>query len=499
MSLLYMCLAIVNMSFFTIMIYENQIDLITENGKYHIKERTEDFIASLKKISDEMGNKKIFHLENKDEVVKEVATMIQTKLTKGDTLVIFNETGNVLFKSDEAIEISKNDIVNGITAITNLDYSGRQIYSTIDEKNFLISFYIPYKLYLLGDSIMLMKIEIREFQERLKDLYFLIFVILGFLALFHVAFAIIFQRMFLRPIQILHEKSTEISRGNLEARADLKRDDEIGELGTAFNSMADSIQEKIVTLQRQHDQMEYEMKVARGVQQLIYPQKQNDRKFSFTAYHRAFALVSGDYHDVIRLSDSSAGFILVDVSGHGVPAALVTMVVKEIFNRAAPLYNNPADLFRYMNNEIIELLTKEDTMGIYFTAIYLMINAQNVLSFCSAGHQDAYILKTGLRKILTIKASSGPLGISTDMNGMYNTSTVNLEAGDKILLYTDGIVEAQNTEGARYGTDRLLTSFKKAYATSGDLIMKALVNDLKSFMTTAELKDDATIILIEVK
>src|SRR5208337_3308235 len=142
------------------------------------------------------------------------------------------------------------------------------------------------------------------------------------------------------------------------------------------------------------------------------------------------------------------GFILVDVSGHGVPAALVTMVIKEIFNRAAPLYDNPADLFRYMNNEIIELLTKEDTMGIYFTAIYLMINEQNVLSFSSAGHEVAFVLKTGLRKIASLKASGGPIGISTEMNDMYTTATVKLDAGDKILLFTDGIVEAQNPEGA---------------------------------------------------
>ena len=499
MSLLYMCLAVVNMSFFTIMIYENQIDLITENGKYHIRERTEDFIASLKKLSDEMGDKKIFHLANRDEVIKEVAGMIQTKLTSNDNLVIFNETGTILFKSKPSIELSKNDIANGITAIANLDYSGRQLYSVIDEKNFVISFYIPYKLYLLGDSIMLLKIEIREFQSRLRDLYLMILVILGFLAVFHVAFAIIFQRLFLRPIQTLHEKSLEISHGNLEARADLKRDDEIGELAMAFNGMADSIQEKILTLQQHHDQMEFEMKVASGVQQLIYPPMQSDRQFNYTVYHQSFALVSGDYYDIIKLGDSKTGFILVDVSGHGVPAALVTMVIKEIFNRAAPLYDDPADLFRYMNNEIIELLTKEDTMGIYFTAIYLMINEKNVLSFSSAGHEVAFVLKTGLRKIASLKASGGPLGISTEMNDMYTTATAKLEAGDKILLFTDGIVEAQNPEGARYGTEQLLSSFRKVYTSPGDLIIKTIIDNLQSFMATRKLKDDATILLIEVK
>jgi phosphoserine phosphatase RsbU/P len=499
MSLLYMCLAAVNMSFFTIMIYENQIDLITENSKYHIRERTEDFIASLKKLSSEMGDKRIFHLENRDEVIKEFASMILTKITSNDSLVIFNETGTILFKSKPSIEISKNDIANGITAITNLDYSGRQVYSTIDEKNFVISFYIPYKLYLLGDSIILLKIEIREFQSRLRDLYIMIMVILGFLAIFHVAFAILFQRLFLRPIQTLHEKSLEISHGNLEARADLKRDDEIGELATAFNTMADSIQEKIITLQHHHDQNQLEMRVASGVQQLIYPQIQSNQQFNYTLYHKSFALVSGDYYDIIKLGDSKTGFILVDVSGHGVPAALVTMVIKEIFNRAAPLYDNPADLFRYMNNEIIALLAKEDTLGIYLTAIYLMINENNVLSFCSAGHEEAYILKSDIQKIASLNASGGPLGISPDMNSMYTTVKAKLDAGDKILLFTDGIVEAQNLEGVRYGTDQLLSSIKKVYTSSGDIILMTIIDDIQSFLVSGTFKDDATLILIEMK
>src|SRR4030042_5638676 len=215
MGLLYMFLAIVNMSFFTTIIYENQIDLITENGKYHVKERTEDFVAALKKLSSEMGDKKIFHFKNRDEVIKEVARIIQTNLTRDDSLVIFDESGSVLYKSSPSLELTKNDIANGITAITNLEYSGRQLFSTIDEKNYVMSFYIPYNLYLLRDSIMLMKIEMRDFQKRLWDLYLMILVILGFLALFHIIFAVVFQRILIRPIQILNEKSMEIGRGDL--------------------------------------------------------------------------------------------------------------------------------------------------------------------------------------------------------------------------------------------------------------------------------------------
>jgi sigma-B regulation protein RsbU (phosphoserine phosphatase) len=500
MGLLYMFLAIVNMSFFTTMIYENQIDLITENGKYHVKERTEDFVAAIKKLSSEMGDKKIFRLKNRDEVVKEVARMIQTKLTKDDSLVIFNESGAVLYKSNPSIEVSKNDITNGITAITNLEYSGRQLYSTIDQKNYVMSFYIPYNLYLLGDSIMLMKIEMHDFQKRLWNLYIMILVILGFLALFHIVFAIIFQRMLIRPIQALNEKSKELGRGNLNARVVIKRDDEIGDLGAAFNIMAESIQEKIISLQRHNDRMAMEMNVASGVQQLIYPQVQNDRNLNYAIYHRSFAPVSGDYYDIIKMDDSRTGIILVDVSGHGVPAALLTMVIKEIFNRMAPEQADPAELFRNINTEIINLLTKDDTStGIYFTAIYVLIDESKMLSFINAGHEQAIVVKKNLHKIGRLSASGGPVGISTEMNDQYVTATMTLELGDKIILFTDGIIEARNGEGTQYGIERLLTSVRNIYASNSEMLLKSVIDDFQSFVGKTEMKDDATMIVIEVK
>jgi phosphoserine phosphatase RsbU/P len=500
MSLLYLFLAIVNMSIFTIMIYENQIDLITENSKYHIKQRTEDFIASLHKLSVETGDKKIFHLDDREEVIKEVSGIIHNKLIGRDSLIIFNEEGTVLHKSRPDLKLSKQDIKNGITAIANLDYSGRQIYSTVDEENFVISFYIPYSLRLVGDTIMLLKIEMRDFKRRLWDLYRMIIVILAFLAIFHVAFALLFQRMFIRPIQTLHQKSIEISRGDLGARADIHKDDEIGELGLAFNSMADSIQEKIITLQRQRDQMEEEMDVASGVQQLIYPKIQNDKRFNYSIFHKSLAKVSGDYYDIMRLEGLRTGYILVDVSGHGMPAALVTMLVKEIFNQAAPLYENPADLFRYMNREIIELLTREGIhLGVYFTAIYIMIDEKNVLSYCNAGHEQAMVLKSAMRKLVPLSATGGPLGISAKMDDLYATSALKLEKGDKIILFTDGIIEARNPEGREFGMTGLNNSIKKHFAAPGDHMMKGITDDLDAYVGKAGLKDDATIFLIEVK
>ncbi|OHD70537.1 MAG: hypothetical protein A2W19_09025 [Spirochaetes bacterium RBG_16_49_21] len=501
--LLYLFLAVVNMSFFTMMVYENQIDLITENSKYHVKELTEDLVSSIKKLSADMGKGGILPLKDRDNAVREIAGLIKTKILNKDktaNFIIFNETGTLLYQSRPDFTLSKSDIKNGITAITNLDYSGRPFYSTVDEKSYTISFYIPHKLAFLGDSIMLLKIEVKELKNRLDELYILILVILCCIALFHVVFAVIFNRMFIRPIQSLHGKSLAISRGDLDARAEVQRSDEIGELGNAFNSMADSIREKINSLEFYNQMMEDELDMAGGVQKLIYPALDGDRRFNYAIYHKSLGKVSGDYYDIFNFSDSGIGCLLVDVSGHGVPAALVTMVVKEIFNRDARAHADPADLLRYMNTEILKLLIKDGMLaGIFCTAVYLVIDKNNVLHCCNAGHQQVLIVKPKKMKLSKISASGGPIGISEEMNDFYKSGATRVESGDKIIMFTDGIIEPMNHKGDQFGIEGLQASIRKSYMAPGKTIVQTIIDDLTAHIETEELKDDATIFLIEVK
>ncbi|MBN2160503.1 MAG: SpoIIE family protein phosphatase [Spirochaetes bacterium] len=500
MSLLYLFLAIVNMSFFTIMIYENQIDLITENSKYHVRDRTEDFMSAINKLSLEMDAGGIFHLRTRQDVLRGLAGVIEKKLSGDDSLLIFNEAGNILYKSKQELLLSQYDIRNGITAVTNLDYSGRRLYSAVDEKKFVISFYIPYRMRLIGDTILLLKMEMRDFQKRLGELYRLILVILGFLAAFHVVFAIVFQRVFIRPIQALHEKSLEISRGNLDARAEIKKKDEIGELGIAFNNMADSIQQKIITLQRQKDEMEYEMDIASGVQELIYPEVKSDRHYDLAIFHRSLAKVSGDFYDIMRLGKSRIGAILLDVTGHGVPAALITMMLKEMFNRAAPLYDNPAELIRHINTEFLRLFSKSQSiMSVYFTGIYVIIEEKSTLSYCNAGHEKSLLVKSNGESIIPLTATGGPLGVNEEMNEKYASTSIDIAKGDKIFLYTDGIVECRNPDGGEYGVEGLIHSIKSNFASPADDVLAAITGDIQAFIGTGSMRDDATILVIEVK
>jgi sigma-B regulation protein RsbU (phosphoserine phosphatase) len=389
---------------------------------------------------------------------------------------------------------------HGITAITNLEYSGRQMYSTVDEKTYITSFYIPYKLAFLGDSIMLLKIEIKELKKRLNELYTLIMIVILFIALFHMAFAVIINRLFIRPIQLLHGKSLEISSGNLEARAKVKRKDEIGELGMAFNSMADSIQEKILTLQEHNEKMDHELKMAGGVQKLIFPELTNNDFYNIGVYHKPFTEVSGDYYDVIELDDSKKGFLLVDVSGHGMPAALVTMIVKEIFERDARKYSQPSELLKFMNTTLINVLYKNEMFsGIYFTAVYMILDKNNVLHFCNAGHQQVIVIQQEKKQIARLNSCGTPIGISEDMNEMYRTGKIKLTKGDKICMFTDGISEPKNGDEDEFGTQRIIDSIKKDLNNSVESMVDDVVATLMEYIDNKKLDDDATLIMVEIK
>lgn len=496
-SVLYILLALVNMALFSIIIYENQIDLIIENTKNHAMKLTEEMIFSIKKISSEIDDMGIFKADNREDVIKEIAELAKRKT---HDFVIFTEDGTPLHQSSPGISVTKEDVMNGIKAMTNMDFTGKQYYTTVDEENYEISFYVPFKVHLIEDSILFLKIKMQEIGHRLSNLYKLIVFIIVVIGVFHGVFAFMLFRFFISPIQNLYKKSIEISNGNYDARADIKQKDEIGALGNAFNSMAASIQEKITTLQRQNQIMEYELDLASGVQKIIYPKFKKNTRFNFSVYHKASGKVSGDYYDVFKIRESEFGFLILDVTGHGVPAALYTMIAKEMFRRQALKYPVPSDLFKNVNAEIFDILdTSESDGSTFFSAFYFTINKDNIISYCNAGHNQPYLIKVKEKMIHKLDTNGFLIGISKDSDGVYETKKEKVEKGDKIILFTDGIIEPRNENSEQYGTKRLIKAIASNFENTSDKILKSIINDLGRFTDINRLPDDATIFIIEIK
>lgn len=493
---LYISLAIINMSFFSIIIYENQIDLITENTKYRITELTDSLINTLNRFSagfSSNGKSKL----NRNDVAVEVSDIIK-EITKD--FCIFSEDGELIYRSSDSINISHPDILNGLRAVTNRDFTGKRFYSKVDEDKFEISFYIPFSMQALERSVLFLKFSLNEINDRLTQLYRIIILIITAIGLFHIFFAVLLFRIFVKPITLLHEKSVEIEKGDLSARADLKRDDEIGELAAAFNRMADSVQDKIVTLEYHRELMEQELEMASKVQEAIFPHITNNSRFNFSIFSRAAEKVSGDYYDIFDLGNNSYGFLLVDVQGHGVPAAMITMIIKEKFRRNTLKYKDPAELFKFVNKEIISLLSEvERDSALYFTAFYMVIDSENKLYSVDAGHLRPFLIRSTKNEISLLKSGGIPLGISSDMDELYVTHECAINPGDKIVLFTDGIIEARNADEKEFGMDRLIASIRTGYKFSGDELMRTIVRSLGGFANLESLRDDATVFIVELK
>ncbi len=498
-SILYSFIAIVNMAFFSIIIYENQIELIAENTKYHVEKLADTLVVSMEQFSKELQSDKIFKIKTEKQVITEVANIIRDQVILADDFIIFTREGRAIHKSRPELEISSLDARNGIKATANRDFTGGRYFSTIDEATYEISFYIPFKVPRLEDSVLFLKYQMRDIGRRLMDLYRLITLIIGIIALFHIIFAIVFFRMFVKPVKNLHEASIEISKGDLSARSSINRDDEIGELSNTFNSMADSIQEKFTILQEHNDRMEFELNVAGEVQQNMFPKIQENERYNCSIFHKSPGKISSDYYDIFELADGSIGFLILDVSGHGVPAALITMTAKEKFRRLAPDHDDPAELIRTVNTEICGILNDDKFSGLFFSAFYLILDSKNYIRYCNAAHQESFLVRHERKKIAPLVTDGSLIGISEDMNSKYRSKRVLIQSRDRIIMYSDGISEASNDDDEKYGMDRLVKSISRSYTLPIEEMLDSLVNDLGSFTDIDSLKDDATLIVIEVK
>jgi sigma-B regulation protein RsbU (phosphoserine phosphatase) len=149
--------------------------------------------------------------------------------------------------------------------------------------------------------------------------------------------------------------------------------------------------------------------------------------------------------------------------------------------------------------EITEILGSDQYLGLYFSAFYIIMDENKRLFFCNAGHQRSYLLRRDRKKIASLNTEGFLVGITSDERAQYQTKTINAESGDKIVLYTDGIVEARDAGGDEFGVDRIIKNISKNYSMSGEKMLNSITDDLKSFTNIDDMKDDATLIVIDIK
>jgi phosphoserine phosphatase RsbU/P len=244
------------------------------------------------------------------------------------------------------------------------------------------------------------------------------------------------------------------------------------------------------TLQRdqQLNEIQKELEVARRIQLSILPGAFPDSvNFRVAARYVPMTSVAGDFYDFIVADDKQAGLLIADVSGHGVPAALIASMVKVAATAQLANASDPAALLAGMN-----AILCGNTQDQFVTAAYIHLDAAaRTFRYSAAGHPAMLLLRHGE---VTEIAENGLILAAFDY-ATYTEITRPLEAGDRFLLYTDGVIEADNSRGDAFGQDALCSLLRQTSALAPAAAADQIVSAVQKWAASQE--DDLTVLICD--
>jgi sigma-B regulation protein RsbU (phosphoserine phosphatase) len=203
--------------------------------------------------------------------------------------------------------------------------------------------------------------------------------------------------------------------------------------------------------------------------------------------------VGGDYFDAIELNDHALAFCIADVSGKGLPAALLMSNVQAMVRAYAGLSRSPSEMCRRLNRTICD----NTLSGRFVTLFYGVLDTkERVLRYTNAGHIPPIVVR---RHGGTEKLSEGGMVLGLFPESRYDESEVLLHSGDCLALLTDGITEASNAEGAMFGEDDRIVGLLLEHRHKGSGELKQVLLDSVASFTKGELQDDATLMVVSMQ
>ena len=311
-----------------------------------------------------------------------------------------------------------------------------------------------------------------------------------------IVYLLLSEKYIVKNIRQLSDATAEFSSIMSEGKnlhtvdANIKTKDELGMLSQNFSNLQTKIIEYVKDLEvktANEESMRTELNIASKIQMQSLPNKPLfSDTFSISSFIKPAKEVGGDLFDYFMIDESKMFFVLADVTGKGVPAALFMMRGKEIISSCAKSGMCVSKIAETVNNELCQ--NKE---GLFITAFLGIFDTRtNTLQYVRAGHEQPYLVHNGTAEKICEESNFVLGGFK---NFKYIEDTMVLEEGDKLLLYTDGLNEGINSTKEEFGYDRI----KETIETSKGNIMTSLYNSLKEFSGDTEQFDDVTMLLLE--
>ncbi len=291
------------------------------------------------------------------------------------------------------------------------------------------------------------------------------------------------------PIDKLINIANKISEGELNEYFEIKEPREFSHLASVFNKMTKDIKQ----ITKEREKIESELSIAKEIQSSslpnTFPPYPNRHDFEIFASMDAAKEVGGDFYDFYFLDDDKFMFLIADVSGKGIPAALFMMTAKTIISNIAQMNLPPKQMIKEINNTILN----NNKQGFFITAFIGITDTKTGKThFINCGHNPP-LLKRRNEKFEYLQTDPNlVLGIVENVDfTVYETF---LNKGDIIFLYTDGVTEAINKEDKLYGEKRLLDKINNNHYNNTQEIIKNIKNDVANFSKGTFQNDDITML-----
>src|ERR1700724_965646 len=249
---------------------------------------------------------------------------------------------------------------------------------------------------------------------------------------------------------------------------------------------------RLVERERERQRMEQEINIARDIQQALLPR--DFREFPHLAVsgiNFPCLSVGGDYFDVFPLTDNRTAFLIADVSGKGLGAALLTTMLQGALS-GMTLGTDPARVFNHVNR----FLCSHSEVGRYATMFFGILDQDGQMDYINAGHPSPFLIRHGIAEE-PFTEGSYPVGLVPEAD--YVTASVKLEPGDTLILFSDGVTEAMDPAEELYGVPRLREVLTGQSECALEKLQKSILESVENFSKGAHQADDLTLLIVRYR
>ncbi len=259
-------------------------------------------------------------------------------------------------------------------------------------------------------------------------------------------------------------------------------------------SLGYSAMDMIVASEHRLLSIDNELALARQLQFSILPSGVPPiTRLRIAASYLPMTAVAGDFYQFVPLDDHRIGFLVADVSGHGVPAALIASMIKTAMHSVTDCADEPAEVLRRVGKVL-----SGDLRGQFVSAAYLWMDTETCTAkYAAAGHPPLLLWRAADQKLERIESNGLLFGVADDFE--IPQLSLDLCDGDRILLYTDGVTEPENLAGEAFGDNRLEQVIREDQSLPAQELSERLMTEIEAWLPrSARQQDDITLIVIDV-